>query len=76
MKVPFRCPVCGGSGKVPHGFYDQINQSTTDITPETCRSCKGSGIVYVEQSDKFDYDVPLSGDHSISVYFAEDEIMD
>jgi hypothetical protein len=43
-----RCPVCGGNGLVPNGFYNTVTgiMSTTSITPETCRSCNGTGIVY------------------------------
>lgn len=43
-----RCPVCGGNGLVPNGFYNTVTGigSTTSITPETCRSCNGTGIVF------------------------------
>ena len=45
--VPHRCPVCGGNGLVPNGFYRQTsgNWVTTDATPEQCKSCNGIGIV-------------------------------
>ena len=51
MKVPFRCPICGGSRIVPNGFYDNTSGdwSRTSATPEPCRSCEGSGIIIVEQ---------------------------
>ena len=46
------CPVCGGKGLMPNGFYDiglsnSINypQKTTSATPETCRSCGGKGYI-------------------------------
>ena len=42
------CPVCGGKGKVPNGFYNAIgvnNYCTASIAPEICRSCNGTGIV-------------------------------
>ena len=40
------CPVCGGKGLVPKGFYDvSSNLSTTSATPETCRSCGGKGYI-------------------------------
>ena len=46
------CPVCGGKGLVPNGFYDvglsnSINypQKTTSATSETCRSCQGKGYI-------------------------------
>ena len=51
---PYKCPVCGGRGKVERGFYDSYNkypwqeQQTTGIVPylnETCRTCSGSGVL-------------------------------
>ena len=45
------CPVCGGKGLVPKGFYDvSSNLSTTSATPETCRSCQGKGYIIVTPS--------------------------
>lgn len=45
---PYRCPICGGTGQVPNGFYDQTNGnwSTSSTIPELCRSCNGTGIVW------------------------------
>jgi len=47
---PHICPVCGGKGLVPAGFYNIEYDSytyTTDVPqPETCRSCGGTGIVW------------------------------
>lgn len=46
------CPVCGGKGLVPNGFYLAVGTSyysTTNISPETCRSCGGKG--YIETFD-------------------------
>lgn len=45
---PHRCPVCSGKGIVPNGFYLTDNDwaSTTDASPETCRSCNGTGVVW------------------------------
>ena len=42
------CPVCGGNGLVPNGFYNTLSGigSTTSTTPETCRSCNGTGVVW------------------------------
>lgn len=37
-----RCPVCGGRGEVPSGFYDGIPKTNTH---EMCRTCGGRGIV-------------------------------
>ena len=47
-KQPHRCPVCGGNGLVPNGYYDQTSGqwSTTATTPKTCRSCEGTGVVW------------------------------
>ena len=44
MAVPYKCPVCNGTGQVPAGFYD----TETSINPqaEKCRSCEGTGIVW------------------------------
>ena len=46
--TPHRCPVCGGSGVVPNGFYRQSNGEwvSSSTAPEICRSCNGTGIVW------------------------------
>ena len=46
--APHRCAVCNGNGLVPNGFYMQTSGSwsTSSITPETCRSSGGNGIVW------------------------------
>jgi len=56
--VPHQCPVCGGNGLVPAGFYDRTTPtwSTSNTGPETCRSCNGTGIVYGEETDEPDYE--------------------
>lgn len=45
---PHRCPVCGGSGRVPYGFYEVVDQygSTSIPTPEKCRTCDGTGVLW------------------------------
>lgn len=45
-----RCPVCGGNGLVPNGFYLTANGQwlSDDIAPETCRSCNGQGFIQIE----------------------------
>lgn len=44
---PHRCPICGGNGIVPSGFYNQTNGTWSSTnTTEQCRSCKGSGIIW------------------------------
>jgi hypothetical protein len=42
-----KCPVCGGNGLVPNGFYTNISGfgTTNSATPEICRSCNGTGII-------------------------------
>jgi hypothetical protein len=46
--IPHCCPVCNGSGLVPNGFYMQtINAgATSSSSPEKCRSCNATGIVW------------------------------
>jgi hypothetical protein len=46
--IPHRCPVCGGSGLVPEGFYLQTSGywSTTGTMMEQCRTCGGTGVVW------------------------------
>lgn len=46
--TPHRCPVCGGTGLVPAGFYSQTDYQwiTTDATQKYCRTCGGTGIVW------------------------------
>ena len=48
QKLPYCCPVCGGNGLVANGFYTQASGhwSSSDATPEMCRSCNGTGIVW------------------------------
>ena len=78
-----RCPVCGGNGLVPNGFYNTVTgiMSTTSITPETCRSCNGTGIVYPpphpsptaeEFLVKRNYDPTLAYPHLLVVQLMEE----
>jgi len=53
MAVPYRCPICGGAGVVPAGFYSMGIVSTLFV-PETCRSCNGTGIVWDYTTDEGD----------------------
>ena len=48
MKTPHKCPVCGGSGIVPNGFYNQtLSQwSTTSMTPDVCQNFSGTGVMW------------------------------
>jgi len=58
MTTPYKCPICGGSGKVPFNFYKDrpSTSSTISINYEECRSCGGKGVIW-DYSDnyKFDY---------------------
>lgn len=42
-----RCPVCGGKGIVPQGFYDTPMAAgfATNTAPDQCRACGGKGMV-------------------------------
>ena len=46
---PYICPVCGGKGSVPPGFYDTGGypwDTTTNINiRQPCRACGGSGVI-------------------------------
>ncbi len=49
---PHCCPICSGTGTVPNGFYRQVSgqwSSSSDATPEQCRSCRGTGIVWEQK---------------------------
>ncbi|MFA5238252.1 MAG: hypothetical protein WC476_00910 [Phycisphaerae bacterium] len=61
------CPVCNGRGLVPAGFYnvgskiDYTYRGTTtgcsSPKPETCRTCKGRGVLYsYNHIPKYDYE--------------------
>ena len=41
------CPVCDGKGTVPGGFYP--GEGDTSASRQTCRSCKGRGIVFCSE---------------------------
>lgn len=45
--TPHVCPVCTGKGIVPNGFYMTTNKNytTSDATPEKCRSCV-NGLIW------------------------------
>ncbi len=50
--IPYKCPVCNGTGLVLSGFYnvgiDTVGSSTTNVT-EKCRSCNGGGIIHEDE---------------------------
>jgi DnaJ-class molecular chaperone len=45
---PYRCPICGGSGLVPHGYYDKTAERWTNTITiaEMCRTCEGAGVIW------------------------------
>ena len=47
-EVAQRCPVCGGNGLVPNGFYLQTGGTwlSSSLAPETCRACNGTGVLW------------------------------
>jgi DnaJ-class molecular chaperone len=51
MKQPHKCPICQGVGVVPNGFYNQYSAqwSSSSATPETCRTCNGTGIIWCQE---------------------------
>lgn len=49
------CPVCGGKGLVPNGFYLSVGTDsyrTNSTAPETCRSCGGKDYI-IEFPDSY-----------------------
>lgn len=44
-RVPFKCPICHGRGKVPAGFYSDSGVPI-NTAPEQCTGCGGSGIIW------------------------------
>lgn len=55
------CPICGGKGLVPNGFYSVGTSyySTTNTSPETCRSCGGRGYIETYDGDTVTHDQEL-----------------
>lgn len=44
---PYCCPVCGGNGIKPLGFYNLTSGMwTSSGGTEECRSCTGTGVVW------------------------------
>ena len=47
--TPHKCPVCNGRGTVSAGFYqpeEQGRYTLSSLAPETCKSCKGKGVIW------------------------------
>ena len=46
-RKPHICPVCGGKGLLPHGFYIPSKAfSSCSTEPETCRTCGETGVIW------------------------------
>ena len=45
-KVPYKCPVCNGSGEGPY-----ISTGLSNTLPPKCKACKGEGLVWGEEVD-------------------------
>ena len=46
---PYCCPVCNGRGTVPCGFYQTSKfYSVSESSDEMCKSCKGTGVLWLE----------------------------
>lgn len=46
---PYKCPICGGKGIVPQGFYfnhEQVKQAM--LTTEKCMTCEGTGVIWFD----------------------------
>lgn len=54
MIIQQKCPICEGHGNVIGGFYNSLPgcQTVTTHVSETCRNCCGTGIVYVLQDER------------------------
>ena len=55
MSRPYKCPICEGRGLVPNGFYSAIGVDYcvySNVNPEKCRSCNGTGIIWSNNSIK------------------------
>lgn len=55
MSMPYKCPICEGRGLVPNRFYSAIGVDhyvSTNVNPEKCKSCNGTGIVWSNNSIK------------------------
>lgn len=55
--IPFKCPVCNGTGRVKSGFYqieglrDRPFNINTYGQGEECKTCKGTGIIWRDIND-------------------------
>lgn len=47
MSVPYKCPVCGGAGKVPKRTDNDGITVTCDVV---CHACDGKGVVWSPES--------------------------
>ena len=65
MRIPFKCPVCDGTGlvsKPPYIAGDQETWSTSQTGTYPCHACGGSGIIWSEDVDmEYTIEVDSSG---------------
>jgi len=47
-EIPYRCPVCNGTGMVsfPPDIPGDLHYTTTEIKNYSCRSCNASGVIW------------------------------
>jgi DnaJ-class molecular chaperone len=68
MSTPYACPVCGGRGLVPSGFYMAIGVDTwggSSLAPDTCRSCQGTGIIWCYKATIQGFTMPYHDDNPL-----------
>lgn len=53
-RIPHKCPVCGGNGLVPAGFYEQVTGEWVSASTEfeQCWTCQRTGIVWEDLNGK------------------------
>ena len=50
--IPYKCPICGGKGIVPGGFYISVGYTwSSNCTTEKRRQCNGQGIIWSNTAD-------------------------
>jgi ferredoxin-like protein FixX len=57
----YKCPVCGGKGIVPNGFYFLIDEKTK-IDGEKCLTCEGTGVIFLNGTNIFSFPKGRSSD--------------
>jgi hypothetical protein len=71
MRIPFKCPVCDGTGlvsKPPYVAGDQNEWVTSSCGPYPCHACSGSGIIWSEDVDvRFTNEIDTAGNPVVRV---------